>query len=1012
MFNRYAKKDWERFNLKREAEELNRKYFNGELSLSFHFKYGRFYRQYGLVKGRRNRNTGETKVTSLEISNRYDLDRETFLGILGHELIHVKFMQSGEDRWERDQHGAHFRSEVKRLRGLGLDVPLSEDIGKQTMDAGKPLNKAVNVIIKDGTWILVCRSYGAQEDLDRFNGRMEYTSFSRKTPIKLEYFITTNPIVRSVPIARNLKTSKGRMYKLEPEWYSSLLPDKTGERVFEPSDYKRLGNMKIRKSDYEPTYTVTVTYTQWSEDKYRVEQEGQKDKQTFSSFPAAVDFAIASMPLVTEPNVGWSKPYETQVVDDSLVLFDSSSSKMFITTALIERSDGEFLSEEELSHFDSAVYDAARESGVKTDIVPIKPRDEMTKELVKRFQEIEYPTVKFQQVDSNKIAVNVGTAVEGYLLNDGTGWFWDPKDSSLRNDKLENERYSELDLFKNWVTIFLEDTMSVGSKNPLLTKGKSMRYRKRQANLEEIRTTADQIAADLNDFDFRGVSHLSGPQPVRAYFDGPQYGTYRVDFAWDDGRDPIPLLKRIFSQFPGKVTTRGDYAVFLQGPTVSVWAEDALSHEKNAPWSTSRLPDHGSWHISVMDNDRARRLFPGVFAATAKTRKRTARGDLEQFKSMLKGVSVVDGEGYLDPDSETVNVAIVHDGSGFNPAAAVVVDSYESAESCIQQAFETLEMWNFEHYREHYDELVEEHGEEAGSEMFTETYNGNAWDNLPTFEVAEAIASDTFASKRIDIDPEFGLKSKPLYKLPPTTGKTRIKQADYYYDLAEKILNHYNTEYKRGWAYFLEAMDDVVYGEAFNNRLPRGFDMIIGVDLKRNPGPELEQFIWNVKPRIIGRGDKHETTAILTGELRKLVKQFEEGRFASVRKRKAAPYLRHVLNDQDVARVKEDIHLYKSYGRDIAGIEVGKQFYYDGDIWQYYDADAESGAPEGILLVLFNPETNEIVQGVRLDEVEPVEHSYSASNRKARLNRYETKTIPPAKLKIPGVGVFARRRRS
>lgn len=246
MLQRYSKKDWERYNLQRDAEELNRKYFNNELDLNFPFKYGRFYRSYGLVKGRKNRATGEVTVTSLEISNRYDLDRETYLGILAHELIHVKLMQNGRSVFDRNTHGPIFCSEVNKLRAKGLDVPLSEDVSKQTMDTGEQLKKPVYVIVKDGQWILVTRSYGTQADLDRFNDHMAYTSYVRKTPIKLEYYMITNPIVRNVPIARSLKTSKGRFYKMEPEVYESLIKDKTGEVIIKPDTYRRTGKVRRR----------------------------------------------------------------------------------------------------------------------------------------------------------------------------------------------------------------------------------------------------------------------------------------------------------------------------------------------------------------------------------------------------------------------------------------------------------------------------------------------------------------------------------------------------------------------------------------------------------------------------------------------------------------------------------------------------------------------------------------------------------------------------------------------
>lgn len=603
------------------------------------------------------------------------------------------------------------------------------------------------------------------------------------------------------------ESKSGRNFHLENSGYYDVEKLKTVVREFlekqmkVPEGYETPFN---RKADYAPQYTVTVKYTQWSKGMYSIEQEGQKDRQTFSSFPAAVDFAIQSMPLVTEPNIGYSRPYETQVVDDSLMVWDASSGKNFTTQAFFRRSDGEFLSEEELAYLNDAVYDAARESKVRTNKMPVE---------------------------------------------DWKSKPWPPKE------------------------------------------GKRTAMDQNQRNLKYV---ADIIADELNNYGFRGVSHLTGPQPVKAYFDGPQYGTYRVDFAWDDNLDPVDALKDIFSSLGGVVKEYygGDLLTLVSSDNVFVWAENALSHEKYKPWSTSRIPGHGSWHVSIMNHERGKSLFPRAFDTVARVKKAT-RDSLEYFKQFLSGVVVVTGEGYLDPDNETVNVAIVHDGSGFNPGAAIVVDSYASGEGCLQEAFERLELYNYENHRDYYDELVGEYGEERGGEVFTESFDGNAWDNLPSWGVAELINQDKFASKHIDIDPEFGLKPKPLYKLPPTTGKTRKADSENYdfTALGQKVLDHYHKEYKKGWRWFLEALDDVIYGEVFNKRLPRGFDMVIGVDLKR-PDDRFHSFIWNVKPLVISPYNKSEEkkwedAVILGAELKKLVEQFEEGRFASTKSRKS-----------------------------------------------------------------------------------------------------------------------------
>lgn len=144
--------------------------------------------------------------------------------------------------------------------------------------------------------------------------------------------------------------------------------------------------------------------------------------------------------------------------------------------------------------------------------------------------------------------------------------------------------------------------------------------------------------------------------------------------------------------------------------------------------------------------------------ASTKTADRMPSEDLTDLRSWVDGTVIVAGEGtitlYDNDPGEPVNVAIVHDSSGFQPTAALVVDQYLSEEECVQAAYDVLMTWSFEHHRDWYDELVAEHGDDAGSEMFTEGYAGRAWSGLNAKGVADIIESDKFAAKYIDIDRE------------------------------------------------------------------------------------------------------------------------------------------------------------------------------------------------------------------------------------------------------------------
>lgn len=112
-------------------------------------------------------------------------------------------------------------------------------------------------------------------------------------------------------------------------------------------------------------YNVLVQFTKIDPDGGAPTAEGIKDLQDFDSLKAAVDFGIKMMPVVTDPNVGYSRPYETQIVDDSIAVWDASGSSILLTEAIVSRYDGEPLSEQELRYMEDAVYDAAREQDVK-----------------------------------------------------------------------------------------------------------------------------------------------------------------------------------------------------------------------------------------------------------------------------------------------------------------------------------------------------------------------------------------------------------------------------------------------------------------------------------------------------------------------------------------------------------------------------------------------------------------------------------------------------------------------
>lgn len=119
---------------------------------------------------------------------------------------------------------------------MGLNVPLTEDVGIVAKDLGQAFAKPVYAIVLDGRAIVPFRSYGTQEDLDRFLDRARYQAYATKQSIKIEHITTTNPVLREFIIARSLATAKKR-YRMTPEQYEALKPDITSMTVVRPEDF-------------------------------------------------------------------------------------------------------------------------------------------------------------------------------------------------------------------------------------------------------------------------------------------------------------------------------------------------------------------------------------------------------------------------------------------------------------------------------------------------------------------------------------------------------------------------------------------------------------------------------------------------------------------------------------------------------------------------------------------------------------------------------------------------------
>lgn len=127
--------------------------------------------------------------------------------------------------------------------------------------------------------------------------------------------------------------------------------------------------------------------------------------------------------------------------------------------------------------------------------------------------------------------------------------------------------------------------------------------------------------------------------------------------------------------------------------------------------------------------------------------------DPEVFERYLSRCSLVCGEGEIDLTEEDIEdevmIAIVHDGSGFTPAAAIHVSELGSTHDALEHAFDALREHTIEHFPEHVKSLQEEWGDEW-DQILVGSFDGIAF-TLSPHAAAKAIINDRFAPRHVTV---------------------------------------------------------------------------------------------------------------------------------------------------------------------------------------------------------------------------------------------------------------------
>lgn len=130
--------------------------------------------------------------------------------------------------------------------------------------------------------------------------------------------------------------------------------------------------------------------------------------------------------------------------------------------------------------------------------------------------------------------------------------------------------------------------------------------------------------------------------------------------------------------------------------------------------------------------------------------------DIESFQRYIAGCVVVVGDSTLwlnddDGDEPVCYIAVIHDGSGVHPRAAIHISEIGSTHDALEQAFDALREHTIEHYPEYVKELRDEWGEDEWEQILTGSFDGMTW-TLPKFPAAWAIYADMYAARHVDID--------------------------------------------------------------------------------------------------------------------------------------------------------------------------------------------------------------------------------------------------------------------
>jgi hypothetical protein len=202
------------FDIVSTAKEINNRFFGGKLDLNFPMRYSNTSRSLGKVKATKISN--DIKITELNISSKWKMDYALFYKILIHELIHVKIIK---ERWQDigGSHGVFFKQEMDRIRNMGQDVPLSEDLPDDVDFVSTDLKTPVYGIITNKKYIKFFKVHNPSDIEDAI--RIAQHNLKGEPSATLEFIKTNIGLVSKYSVGREFKNVRLVNYILQNNDY-------------------------------------------------------------------------------------------------------------------------------------------------------------------------------------------------------------------------------------------------------------------------------------------------------------------------------------------------------------------------------------------------------------------------------------------------------------------------------------------------------------------------------------------------------------------------------------------------------------------------------------------------------------------------------------------------------------------------------------------------------------------------------------------------------------------------